>query len=496
MNFLLILKSNGLKKIVKKCKHLTTKTRKKCKPKMNHPNGGKSNQLIEVIDATNNTAGYKNTFTDTDFVYDANGNLTKDEDKKIGTINYNVLNLVRQVQGNGLTQSYVWDAAGSKLKYNSTNVNKVYIGAVEYATSANSGLSPSRIGTEEGHIMKRDNWTENSTLSKYVYYYHVKDHLGNIRVVIDDEQDAQVYQNNSYSALGLTVFGAGPGLSAGDAKKYNDRYYNGKEEQDVVGWYDFGARMYNPELGRWMNIDPMAEKGRRWSPYNYAFDNPIRFIDPDGMWPDLGEAWKNLKNGVKSVFNSTKNSIKAKTGYDNLKNEEKAYTKDNLLNSVAVHGNKVEAEKVEKMLRDPSMAGPDGGDDGGIQNAVKHSFFSALNTIDVGENDARTIGNNHEIGETGLNPVMDKANNEVGFSVGKEKSASSSAVLSKVLNAGLAGKLTVGVTDKNGNVSLQKVNLSESKYSPQLKIIQNVIKQLKDNETTKTSNSGYYNPVH
>jgi RHS repeat-associated protein len=91
----------------------------------------------------------------------------------------------------------------------------------------------------------------------------------------------EILEENNYYPFGLKHQGYNV-----DNNQPNYKYkYNGKELQDEMGlgMYDYGARNYDPALGCWMNIDPLAEKSRRWSPYNYAYNNPIIFVDPDGM---------------------------------------------------------------------------------------------------------------------------------------------------------------------------------------------------------------------
>ena len=102
-------------------------------------------------------------------------------------------------------------------------------------------------------------------------------------VYFDDLQlkttTAVAIQENNYDPFGLNLVGIE------SSSTYDSKFqYNGKEKQEDFGlnWTDYGARMYDAQLGRWHAVDNKAELTRRWSPYNYAADNPIRFIDADG----------------------------------------------------------------------------------------------------------------------------------------------------------------------------------------------------------------------
>jgi RHS repeat-associated protein len=130
------------------------------------------------------------------------------------------------------------------------------------------------VNTGDKIKLKIDKVNTNTDDLTYFYVDHV----------IVSSNELQIIEENNYYPFGLKHKGYNNVVN-GQHYPYG---YNGKEENDELGleWLDFGARNYDAALGRWMNLDPLAEMMRRHSPYNYAFDNPVYFIDPDGMSPD------------------------------------------------------------------------------------------------------------------------------------------------------------------------------------------------------------------
>ena len=119
--------------------------------------------------------------------------------------------------------------------------------------------------TEAGYVSLKD--------SKYHYY--LKDHQGNNRIVVDE--DGKVEERNDYYPFGGLM-----ASSIGTAQPYK---YNGKEldRKNGLNWYDYGARLYDPLLGRFTCNDPLAEAWAHVNPYTYCFNNPVNRTDPTGM---------------------------------------------------------------------------------------------------------------------------------------------------------------------------------------------------------------------
>ena len=281
------------------------------------------NQLINVSDINSANLGFYDgnagTTQNPDYVYDSNGNMTVDKNKGITAITYNHLNLpetlaITSTNGNGNgTISYIYDATGVKLKkvFNNGSGDKTteYAGNFIY-NDGSGGMLLEFFNHPEGYVIPLpeenppggggpvlgfDDDTGQTTISRYAYVFQYKDHLGNVRLSYSDSDGngsidpaTEIIEESNYYPFGLKQKGYNYNIQGGNSLAQQWKF-GGKELSQELGLntYDFGARNYMPDLGRWSNIDNLADHPNQIdkSPYAYGWNNPVFFTDPDGNCP-------------------------------------------------------------------------------------------------------------------------------------------------------------------------------------------------------------------
>jgi RHS repeat-associated protein len=258
----------------------------------------KSNTLLSVYDESQSTNGFKDgNINDNDFKYDGYGNMTVDKNKKIDVIKYNHLHLPTEIDfGKSGIISYIYNALGVKV------AKQVQAPEIHDQTDYLSGFQYKNdqlqfFPTAEGYVKVTDG-------GKFNYVYNYTDHLGNIRVSYTlNPADGQlkILEENHYYPFGLKH--SNYNVDKADFDKDETGFfvvlkpversefqykYNGKEYQDELNlnWYDMDARNYMPDIGRWGNMDELAEDFSDLSPYNFSNNNPLRFSDPTGLAPE------------------------------------------------------------------------------------------------------------------------------------------------------------------------------------------------------------------
>jgi len=279
---------------------------------------------MKVTDTTNSMLGFKDDstgFNDTvdDYTYDLNGNMTKDDNKGITSIKYNHLNLPIEINFTGTSRkiTYLYTATGKKLRKvvtNGTVINTTdYLDGFQYnqATAA-AAMLLQFFPHAEGYVSN----TAVSGNNVFNYVFNFQDHLGNNRLSYTWDvatSSLKILEENNYYPFGLKQQGYNNVYNP-TGNEMADKYkYNGKELQDELGlnMTAMDYRQYDNALGRFNSIDALSEMSFSTSPFTFARNNPIFWMDPSGLLSQefVNSIWNNSNNSGKTVWTNTGSSF-------------------------------------------------------------------------------------------------------------------------------------------------------------------------------------------
>jgi len=243
--------------------------------------------------------------TNQEYTYNTAGDLTRDRNKGIARIDYDLFGHPRRIQfRNGNVTQYVYTADGRKLRTKQTTAVEGITVAYGFAHELTQAETMDVDSTDYFNGSFVIHWNVMGrnldyhfgggylTLTPYFYrpypfapvilkhassyHYYLRDHLGSNRLVVSG--DGTVEQTNEYYPYG------GPWGDVSTNQGFQPYKYTGKELDRIHGldWYDYGARRYDPAYCQFTQIDPLCEQYPHLSPYAYCAGNPVNAIDPDG----------------------------------------------------------------------------------------------------------------------------------------------------------------------------------------------------------------------
>ena len=207
-----------------------------------------------------------------EYFYNENGSVLNNGNIIIS--GYNELNLPNNISKTHASIFFTYNAKGEKVFKN--EVGKEY-------RIYDDGLEFTRKNITEPYVLDiikfEEGYIQNAT-NNFNFYYNLKDHIGNTRVsfMVNPNNIGNINQSIDYYAFGKVR------IQGESAIKY---LFNGNEYQTGLDVFDFNARTYDPTTGRFLQVDPNVEDGEQlgFNPYHFSFNNPIRYNDPDGLYP-------------------------------------------------------------------------------------------------------------------------------------------------------------------------------------------------------------------
>ena len=278
-----------------------------------------TNQLSSIQDAvTGNsyTADIKSQAA-FNYSYDAIGELTGDAQQEITNVTWNVYGKILSLSDSGNTISFTYDAAGNRISKTAHGITTWYVrdaqgNVMSVYTQGNSAINSGALTQTEAHLYgsSRLGLLDLSvncgtslaqptlrSLLRGSKLFELTNHLGNVLETISDKKVqhtsdnstvdyylADVLNANDYYSFGMQM----PVRSFNAATAANYRYgFNGKEDDDEVkgagNQQDYGMRIYDPRVARFLSVDPIGKKYPYFTPYQFTGNMPIVAVDQDGM---------------------------------------------------------------------------------------------------------------------------------------------------------------------------------------------------------------------